>query len=751
MRRREWQYAPARGDSFDAFVVQGRVVMSDERRIGVLLVAGSETQARVASARLARTRSPRFKVHRVSCLAQALAVVAGGAFDAVMLDLRTPDAAGLEGVTAVRNAAPTAAIVVLADAACETVAEQALRCGADDYLLPGRGDQPGELALLILDAVARRAAEDAQRCLAALTDLAGVGVLECGPDGSPTVVNERWRQLAGLDGEPVVGEDWQRLIDCRDRGRLRTAWQAMVQGRPLACEFRFAREYGSVRWVAVAGGRLPDGERPTAGYLVTATDITALKEAEDRARDSRARLEALFDHVPAGLVLRDVEGRYEMLNDLACRRLGGTPEDLVGQRADDLLPPEIRSRVRERDKALLASGEPTTSEMSMPMGDGTTRDVRVVNYPVKDAQGNVRAIGSVQLDITDLRDAERRLQAAESTTRESQTRMQALLDHAPMSVLLSDSEGRYVVVNRVSADHLGRPAEEILGRTPADLYEPAMAAEITESERQVREGGVPITFEMANAVPDGGSDDRREYLVTKYPVTDAEGDITGVGTLALDITKRKRAEASAAQMAQIIKSTDAAVVGMALDGQILTWNPAAERIYGYSAEEAIGRNVSFIVPPERHSEVRANKTRINRGGAIGEIETVRRRKDGTDIDVAIALSPLLDRSGAVIGASTIARDITAQKAMREALRASEERFRATIDHAPIGIALLTARGQPLRVNRALCEMFGYGESDLLASNAGEITHHDDVDSDADLIRRTLAGEIPGYEIEKRYI
>ncbi|MGO9794383.1 MAG: PAS domain S-box protein, partial [Solirubrobacteraceae bacterium] len=724
--------------------------MSDERRIGVLVVTGSGTRAPVAIAGLPRS-SRRFEARFVSCLAEALAVVGGGRFDVVVLDLGPPDAVGLDGVAAVRNAAPTSVIVVLADVAHESVAVQALSCGADDYLLSGQGDHAGELAFLIVDAVARRAAEHAQRRLAALADLAGVGVLECGPDGSGTVVNERWRRLAGLDGDPVVGEDWQRLIDGRDRERMRAAWRAMLQGHPLGCEFRFVHDDGSVRWVAVAGGRLSDDERAAAGYLVTATDITAVKEAERWASDSRARLEALFEHVPAGLVLRDVEGRYELLNDVASRALGGAPEELVGQVAYGLLPAEASDRVRAEDQALLASGEAATSELSMPMGDGTTRDFRVVSYPVKDAQGNVTGIGSVQLDITDLRDAERRLQATECTMRESQTRMQALLDHAPMSVLLSDRDGRYVVVNRLSADQIGRPVEDILGRTPADLYERVRGAEIEESERQVREGGVPITFETAAALPDGGSDDQREYLVTNYPVTDAEGQVTGVGTLALDITKRKRAEASAARMAQIIKSTDAAVVGMALDGQILTWNPASERIYGYTAEEAIGRNISFLIPPERHGEVAANKTRINSGGVVGEIETVRRRKDGTEIDVAIALSPLLDASGAVVGASTIARDITAQKAMREELRASEERFRATIDHAPIGIALLTASGQPLRVNRALCEMFGYRESDLLARNLREITHHDDVDADAELIRRMLAGEIPGYEIEKRYI
>ncbi|MGO9903274.1 MAG: PAS domain S-box protein, partial [Solirubrobacteraceae bacterium] len=360
-------------------------------------------------------------------------------------------------------------------------------------------------------------------------------------------------------------------------------------------------------------------------------------------------------------------------------------------------------------------------------------------------------IGSVQLDITDVRDVEQRLQAVERTMRDSQTRTQALLDHLPMSILLSDRDGPYVVANRVSADQLGRPIEEIVGRTPAELYEPGTASKIEQEERRVREGAGPVTFEVTVPGRGAGPEDVHNYLITMYPVTDADGQITGIGTLSLDVTERKRAEASAARSAEIIKSTDAAVVGMALDGQILSWNPAAERLYGYTAEEAVGRNVSLLIPPERRGEVSSNKGRINGGHGVGEIETVRRCKDGTDIDVAIALSPLHDPAGAVIGASTIARDITAQLAMREELRASEERLRTTIDHAPIGVALRTLDGRALRVNRALCEMLGYDERELLARTSREITDPDSLAAEAELNRRLLAGEIPSGEIETRYI
>jgi diguanylate cyclase (GGDEF)-like protein/PAS domain S-box-containing protein len=354
-----------------------------------------------------------------------------------------------------------------------------------------------------------------------------------------------------------------------------------------------------------------------------------------------------------------------------------------------------------------------------------------------------------EVDVSAVREAERRLTATEHSALDYRMWMESILNHAPMSVLLADRDGRYLVANRASVEQIGRPAEEILGGAPADLYESSIASEIERDHRRILQGGDPMTFEATRAHPGRSPDDPRDYLITRYPVLDVDGTICGVGTLSLDITDRRRAEANAARMAAIIASTDAAVVGMRIGGKIVSWNPAAERLYGYSAAEAVGANVSLLMPPELLGEYEANKIRINSGAGVGEIETVRRRKDGTDIDVAIALSPLLDSAGVVIGASTIARDITVQKATREQLRASEERLRTTIDHAPIGIALRAPDGRLLRVNRALCEMLGYSESELLALTPEKITHPDDVGLDSEQIRRMLADEIPSYDVEKR--
>jgi len=124
---------------------------------------------------------------------------------------------------------------------------------------------------------------------------------------------------------------------------------------------------------------------------------------------------------------------------------------------------------------------------------------------------------------------------------------------------------------------------------------------------------------------------------------------------------------SQAYLAAIVESSDDAIYGKALDGTVLSWNRGAERIYGYSAEEIVGRPVSILVPPTKPDEVPQILERVKRGERVSHFETTRVRKDGEVIDVSLNVSPILDASGKIIGASTTAREITEQKKMREAL------------------------------------------------------------------------------------
>jgi PAS domain S-box-containing protein len=139
----------------------------------------------------------------------------------------------------------------------------------------------------------------------------------------------------------------------------------------------------------------------------------------------------------------------------------------------------------------------------------------------------------------------------------------------------------------------------------------------------------------------------------------------------VDVTERKRAEEAQLRLAAIVASSDDAIIGKTLGGIITSWNAGAQRIFGYAAEEVLGRPITILIPADRHDEESQIIAKLRRGESVRHFETVRIRKDGVRIHVSLAISPIRDAAGQVIGASKIARDITERKRAAEALRRAE--------------------------------------------------------------------------------
>jgi PAS domain S-box-containing protein len=145
------------------------------------------------------------------------------------------------------------------------------------------------------------------------------------------------------------------------------------------------------------------------------------------------------------------------------------------------------------------------------------------------------------------------------------------------------------------------------------------------------------------------------------PLFDASGDLIGAVNMLIDITDRKRADEVKRLLSSIVQFSDDAIISKNLEGIIKSWNAGAERIFGYTAGEAIGQSVKILIPPDRLNEETEIISRIRRGERIEHYETVRRRKDGSLIDISLTVSPIMTTDGRVIGASKIARDITERK------------------------------------------------------------------------------------------
>jgi PAS domain S-box-containing protein len=170
--------------------------------------------------------------------------------------------------------------------------------------------------------------------------------------------------------------------------------------------------------------------------------------------------------------------------------------------------------------------------------------------------------------------------------------------------------------------------------------------------------------------------------------------------------ERKRAEEAKERLITIVETSDDAIISKNLDGIIQTWNRGAERIFGYTADEVIGKPVTMLMPPERYDEEPGILARLRRGERIDHYQTVRRRKDGTRIDISLTVSPVKDRSGRVIGASKIARDISDQKRAEEALRDSERGLQELLAAIPAAIYTTDAAGRIAYYNEAAVEFAG---------------------------------------------
>ncbi len=180
------------------------------------------------------------------------------------------------------------------------------------------------------------------------------------------------------------------------------------------------------------------------------------------------------------------------------------------------------------------------------------------------------------------------------------------------------------------------------------------------------------------------------------------------------------------RLAAIVASSDDAIISKTLDGVIVTWNEGATRIFGYTAAEAIGKPITLVIPPDRLDEEPKILERLRRGERVDHIQTIRVRKDGQPVDISLTVSPILNAAGEIIGASKIARDITAQKRADDALRVSNERFRQMANSAPVLIWIADSAKSRLWFNKAWLEFTGRALEDEVGFGWTQNVHEDDL-------------------------
>ena len=314
---------------------------------------------------------------------------------------------------------------------------------------------------------------------------------------------------------------------------------------------------------------------------------------------------------------------------------------------------------------------------------------------------NARLYEAAQREIAERKETEAALRASEEWARR-------LLLTLPAAVYTTDAQGRITHYNDRAAELWGR--RPVIGKDlwcgswrifhPDGSPMPHDACPMAVALRERR----PVHGEEIIVERPGGA--RAHVLPAPQPLFDAAGELIGAVNVLVDVTPQKQAGRDRALLAAIVESSADAIVSKTLDGTITSWNAGAERLFEYTAEEAVGMTVRRLIPPERLEEEDHILDRIGRGERVEHFETVRVRKDGRRLHVSLMISPVRDEAGRIVGASKIARDITERKRAEAALHESELRFRALADSAPVLIWVSDTENRGTYFNRRWTEFTG---------------------------------------------
>jgi PAS domain S-box-containing protein len=244
----------------------------------------------------------------------------------------------------------------------------------------------------------------------------------------------------------------------------------------------------------------------------------------------------------------------------------------------------------------------------------------------------------------------------------------AIIESSRDAIISKDLNGVIQSWNKGAEEVFGYTADEAIGMPVTVLMPPDRVNEEPGILARIRRGETVEPYETIRRRKDGRLID---VSLTISPILDENGRVVGASKIACDITERKTNVAELAKMAAIVESASDAIIAKDLNGIIQSWNRGAERIFGYTADEVIGQPVTVLMPPERVDEEPGILARIRSGEAVQHYETIRRRKDGTLIDISLNVSPVRDAHGVIIGASKIARDVTEHRRTEAAIRESE--------------------------------------------------------------------------------
>ena len=632
----------------------------DDQCIKVLLIEDNPGDAGLIRKLLAEVGGATFNLEYADRLSAGLERLAAGGTNVVLLDLGLPDSQGLGTLARVRAQAADVPVVVLTAVDDRTFAMKAVQAGAQDYLVKGQVEG-SSLARTLFYAIERfgmqreleRYAQGLQSAEARLhkiiqKDADGIVVVDRG--GIIHFVNPAAESLFGYKAEELLGE---------------------LFGFPLvageATELNIVRRGGET---AIAEMRVVETEwEGKTAYLTSLHNITKRQRAEEALRESEERFRSIVENSHDGIMILDDAYRFIYVNGELCRMSGYSREEIIGQDFPNFLDEESKQLVVERYIRRQRGEEvPPRYEFNFVRKDGQKRRVEISSSVLRDSAGKVRTVAQI-LDITER-------QRAEEAFKLQRAYFQQLFDNSPDAIALLDDADRVINANKGFETLFGYRAEEIKGRLindiviPEDRIEEASAISWDALNKKV------VRKETVRKRKDGSLVD---VSVLGYPIRFGDKTV-GVFAIYCDITERKLQQA---YFQQLFDNSPDAIAMWDGSGRVVQVNKGFETLFGYQAEEAKGRLINDIVIPEDRIE---EASALSRGVLNNEVlrkETVRKRKDGSLVDVSLLHFPV-QFGDKTVGVYTIYTDITELKRMEQQLLITDRL--ASVGELAAGIA-----------------------------------------------------------------
>jgi two-component system cell cycle sensor histidine kinase/response regulator CckA len=388
-----------------------------------------------------------------------------------------------------------------------------------------------------------------------------------------------------------------------------------------------------------------------------------------RARKSTGgdiQYRALLEAAPDAMVIVNQAGEIVLLNLQAEKQFGYHRNELLGQRVGNIIPEGFAERLiadglRSAADAL-AQQIGTGIELTGRRKNGSEFPIEIMLSPFEDSQGIL--VTAAIRDISVRKEAEKHLAQMEG-------RYRGLLEAAPDAMVVVNQGGEIVLLNLQAERQFGYRRDELVGQKVKNIIPEGFA------ERLIADGTRSAAEALAQQMGTGIELLGRRKDRSEFPIEIMLSPLDGVDGILVtaairDITERKRREYDLSRLAAVVKSSHDAIISLTPGGIVLTWNHGAERIFGYSAEEATGRSILFLSPQGHPVEDLTFMERVERADTVEPFETVRVKKDGTHIHVALTFSSIKNSDGHVVGVSSVARDVTESKNLEEMLRQAQK-------------------------------------------------------------------------------